>query len=135
MRQRPTLEPLEPRILFSADTPSALAAALVGTPDAEHRLLDAEGEFAAQTASHEIVFIDARTPHSAQLVEDIARQSGRQVEVVVLDAERNGLEQISETLAGRETWPRCTSSPTVAKASCSSATPSSRPTRLNATQA
>ena len=51
MRQRPTLELLEPRILYSADTPSALAGALVGTPDAEHRLLDADGEFAAQTAS------------------------------------------------------------------------------------
>jgi hypothetical protein len=102
MRQRPTLELLEPRILYSADTPSALAGALVGTPDAEHRLLDAEGEFAAQTAPQEIVIIDARTPDSARLIEDIAAQSGRDVEVIVLDAERNGLEQISEALAGRE---------------------------------
>jgi len=102
MRQRPTLEPLEPRLLYSADTPSALAAALVGTPDAEHRLLDAAGEFAVQSAPQEIVFIDARTPDSAQLVEDITAQSGRDVELIVLDAERDGLEQISEALAGRE---------------------------------
>ncbi len=107
MRRRPTVEALEQRLLYSADS-AALAAAVLGPPAVEQRVIDGDAEFAPQTeqavqsAPQEIVFIDARTPDSAQLVHDIAAQSGRQVEVVVLDAERNGLEQITEALAGRE---------------------------------
>ncbi|MDP2242160.1 MAG: DUF4347 domain-containing protein [Burkholderiales bacterium] len=108
MRQRPTIESLEPRILYSADLGPLLASAVVGPGAAEQRVVDPHLEFAAQNeqavqnAPHEIVFIDARTPDYALLVQDITAQSGRQVDVVMLDAGRDGLAQISEALAGRE---------------------------------
>ena len=108
MRQRPIIEALEPRILYSADLGPLAAPALLAPGAPEQRVIDDQGEFvslagqAVQGAPQEIVFIDARTPDFAQLVEDIAAQSGRQLEVVMLDAERNGVDQISEALAGRE---------------------------------
>ena len=108
MRQRPIIEALEPRILYSADLGPVLAPAVIGPADAEQRVVDphieftAQNEQAVQNAPHEIVFIDARTPDYALLVQDIAAQSGRQLDVVMLDADRDGLAQISEALAGRE---------------------------------
>ncbi|MEX0744915.1 MAG: DUF4347 domain-containing protein, partial [Phycisphaeraceae bacterium] len=93
MRKRPIIELLERRILYSADAGLALGLAVNGPADAEHRLVD---------AAHEVAFIDARTPDYAAIVQDIAAQGGRQIDVVMLDAERDGLEQIAEALAGRE---------------------------------
>ncbi len=107
MRRRPIVEALEPRLLYSADS-AALAAAVLGPPATEQRVIDGDAEFAPQTeqavqnASREVVFIDGRTPDYELLVQDIAAQSGRQVDVVMLDTTRDGLEQITEALAGRE---------------------------------
>jgi hypothetical protein len=108
MRQRPTIEQLEPRILYSADISPLLAAAVIGPPVAEQRVIDTNAEFAAQnqqavqSAPHEVVFIDARTPDYALLVRDIAAQSNRQIDVVMLTGDRDGLQQITDALAGRE---------------------------------
>ena len=108
MRQRPIIEALEPRILYSADLGPASAPGVLGPSATEQRLLDADADLAAQSGQaaqnvvQEIVFIDSRVPDAAQLIEDITTQSGRQVDVILLDAERDGLAQIAEALAGRE---------------------------------
>ena len=105
--ERAAVERLEPRILYSADM-SALAAAVIGPPAAEQRVIDATMEYAAQNQHaqqnfpHELVFVDARTPDYALLVRDIAAQSGRELDVVMLSGDRDGLQQITDALAGRE---------------------------------
>ena len=51
--------------------------------------------------SHELVVVDTATPDYQQFIDDILAQSGdsRQIEVVLLDSERDGLEQLSSLLA------------------------------------
>ena len=110
-RRRPEMEELEPRLLFSADAVAALIDdALVQPYVPESRVMDttdadpaAGSALAAQSQRREIVFIDPATPDAASLLEDLRAQStaGRQIEVVVLDAARDGIEQITEHLAGR----------------------------------
>ena len=109
IRRRPRIEEIEPRILYSADfSPEALA------PVAEHRVLDAAGEFvgdsnaaqnapAAQETSHEIVFVDTATPDYQRLVDDMLRRADEQrhLEVVLLDSDSNGIDRISVALNGR----------------------------------
>ena len=50
----------------------------------------------------ELVFIDSATPDYQVLLDDLLVQSGanRQIDVVMLDADRDGIEQITETLQG-----------------------------------
>src|SRR6185312_244912 len=108
-RRKPHIEEIEPRILYSADTPLAV---LDTHALSEQRTLDASGEFAAQpstqtthaqpSTSHEVVFVDTSAPDYRKLVDDIRSQSGsdRQLDVVLLDANSDGLKQISATLAG-----------------------------------
>ena len=52
----------------------------------------------------EIAFIDTNVKNYQQLVEDFKQQNdaNRQIEVVLLTADRDGLQQISETLQGRQ---------------------------------
>ena len=98
-RQRPAVELLEPRVLYSADlTPAALAGGALLGP-AEHRLLDQ----AVETRAQEMVFVDTATPDYQVLIDDITRQAGpgRDVEVILLDGKSDGIEQISEALSGR----------------------------------
>jgi hypothetical protein len=86
MRQRPVIEALEPRILYSADAGLALGLGLnsgLNPPD----------------AAHEVVVIDSRVSDVALLVRDLAQQ-GRSV--ITLDDGHDALEQISAALAGRE---------------------------------
>ena len=111
-RRKPHIEEIEPRILYSADTPLAV---LDTHALSEQRTLDASGEFTAQpsssqstqaqpSTSHEVVFVDTSTPDYQKLVEDIKSQSGanRQLDVVLLDPNSDGIKQISATLAGMQ---------------------------------
>ena len=106
-RWRPVVEEIEPRILYSADFSPVLLDPAPAAPVAEHRLVDATGEFAApaapeqQARSHEVVFVDTATPDYQKLVDDIEAQSGaqRQLDVVLLEPGSDGIQQISATLA------------------------------------
>ncbi|HEY7759920.1 MAG TPA: DUF2341 domain-containing protein [Burkholderiales bacterium] len=102
------LETIEPRILFSADFAPGLLDAAPFASEAEQRSIDDGGEFVhdfasdAQLTRREIVFVDAATPDYDKLIEQIRGQGGeREFEMVLLDVSRDGIEQISETLAGR----------------------------------
>jgi VCBS repeat-containing protein len=105
--RRPVVETLEPRILFSADFIPAVASDLQHDGAAEQRTLSQGGEFGhiatqdRQTQRHELVIVDANTPDYEKLVDDITKQGGadRSIEVVVLDAGRDGIAQITDILA------------------------------------
>ncbi|MFO7543377.1 MAG: DUF4347 domain-containing protein, partial [Thiobacillus sp.] len=98
--------------MFSADFAPALADALV--PQAEVRLIGSDGEFVQNTATDsplqaeharfEVVFIDLRVQGYQQILADIHEQntSGRSIEVVLLDAERDGVAQIGDFLSQRQ---------------------------------
>ncbi len=108
-------ETLEPRLLLSAEGFGAIVAdsgldddqALPQT-GAEIAILQVDEteqvQIAAVSQTQELVFIDSDTPDHEQLVDDLLEQagSGRQIEVIVLDAERDGVAQISEALADRQ---------------------------------
>ena len=82
----------------------AAAATTAHTQDAGDKPAAATADQAAATATrHEIVFVDTSTQNYEQLVADIRGRSepGTQTEVVLLDPGRDGIAQISETLAGR----------------------------------
>ncbi len=108
-RARLRIEPLEPRLLYSADLGPSLLAAPVVSPSGEYRLLDLEASPAdalvsteQQAQPLEIVFVDAATPEADRLIDDILGQAGGEVEIVRLDPLRDGLEQINAVLAGRD---------------------------------
>ncbi len=107
--RRPGIEEIEPRILYSADFAPALVPDTGVDTHAEQRSVDSSGEFnqastqQAQTLRHEIVFVDAATPDYEKLIGDIRAQGGgRDIDVVLLDAGKDGVAQITKTLAGRE---------------------------------
>lgn len=64
--------------------------------------VEPEGDTDAK--ARELVFVDAGIQDYVKLVDDLMAVSaeGRDVEVVVLEASRDGIAQISETLAGRQ---------------------------------
>jgi Domain of unknown function (DUF4347) len=103
-RYGPTIEALEPRILFSADSPAVLLA--IPAPIALVQTL-APAEFTTQatiaTQQHgarELVVIDARVQDKPELIADLTaqREQGRRIDWLVLDTDRNGVDQLSETL-------------------------------------
>ena len=107
-RERPRVESLEARVLYSADPASAVFDAMAGMPPVERRVIDAPQQQACvATASdgattevrHELVLVDTRVSNWQQLVDDIPRGADRNVEVVLLDPARDGLEQVSARLA------------------------------------
>jgi len=110
-RQRPVLEELEPRILYSADLGGGILAPDHWSGQAEVRLLDAAASAAPQTSQnsaeehrrHELVFVDMRVPDYRKLVDDLAdRNDGsRQIEIFLLDPNRDGVAQIGEVLQQR----------------------------------
>ncbi|MEQ1592678.1 MAG: tandem-95 repeat protein [Thiobacillaceae bacterium] len=109
--QRPQIEELEPRLLFSADLAPVLADSLVPQTSgiAEMRLVGADGEFTtvanntlqAQHAHLEVVFLDLRVQNHDQILADIQTQntSGRSIEVVLIDPNKDGIAQISDYLS------------------------------------
>ncbi|HTT38056.1 MAG TPA: cadherin-like domain-containing protein, partial [Burkholderiales bacterium] len=112
-RRRPTVEEVEPRILYSADLSPALLQAAPVASAAEHRTLDAGGEFTATAAAqgtttapvtrpHEVVFVDTAVPEYQKLVDDIKANAGqtRQIDVVLIGQGSDGIAKITQTLAG-----------------------------------
>jgi trimeric autotransporter adhesin len=115
-RPRLLVEELEPRILYSADAavllgvgmapPTALVRQLETAPppaSAPEVALPAPAQVEAQAASaREIVFIDSRVTNAMQLADELMRQRGadRMFEIVMLDANEDGVAQIERALAG-----------------------------------
>ena len=100
-RRRPLIEELEPRLLFSADL---VPLALDGLqPAPEQRVVNEAGEFSAtstQTLRHELVIVDTGVEDYQTLLSDILKQSegNRSIEIITLDATRDGVEQLTEIL-------------------------------------
>jgi len=106
-------EELEERVLFSAD----VMAGLDGIAFDEQVLVEdvssdvqfareaapARVEQAVVQAPRELIFVDAGLPNYQQLVDDVLakRNDDHKIEVVMLDTDSNGVEQISEVLAER----------------------------------
>ena len=121
---RPLMEELEPRLLFSADglgvlvDPAIHELDTLSTPPPVIELVRAESTSAATAGGspddtksadsaiqrREVVFVDADTPNYRQLIDALleARADGRSIDVVILDGDRDGIEQISEALAKRQ---------------------------------
>ena len=111
--RKPVMQELEGRLLLSADLNPAAQDTLFATPalqGAEFRALVEPGSLPAiasmQVApilrTHELVFVDTATPEYQSLVEDMrasARDGGRNLEVVLIEAERDGVRKITDTLA------------------------------------
>jgi len=108
------LEELEERRLFSGGIEGLIVTSLDSDAQAIYRDLDAnqaqqsttDGDAsvaAAEQQSQEIVFVDAAVDDYQQLVDDIYRNSdaSRNIEVVILDRDRDGIEQISTLLQDR----------------------------------
>jgi hypothetical protein len=104
------LEQIEPRILYSADLNPALASNPALMPQFDQRVIDASGKFTyfseanAELTRNEVVFVDTATPDYQALVDGIRNgtQNALNTDVVVLDADTNGISQISDYLAYRQ---------------------------------
>nr|MDJ0834698.1 DUF4347 domain-containing protein [Gammaproteobacteria bacterium] len=105
------LEELEPRQLFSGGIEGLIDTNLTSSAVATY--LDADSDqkeqntqpadidvAAAEQQRHELVFIDSAVDDYQSLLDDLNQQSddNRQLEVIVLDSQRDGIEQISSTL-------------------------------------
>ena len=106
---RPIVEELESRVLLSADLqPIPLDLPDSGGADAlveRVELLSQSQADAAQmeVAREEVVFIDGGVADRETLVADLQRAAGgRSLEIVLLDADSDGVRQISDFLADRE---------------------------------
>lgn len=106
----PLMTEMEPRVLLSADLPIGLinpdaipGAVPLSEPAVVADINTWSDTDAAVTLVHELVIVDASTPDYETLVNDLLaeRSDGRIFEVVILDADRNGIDQISELLAER----------------------------------
>ncbi|MDH3213566.1 MAG: DUF4347 domain-containing protein, partial [Myxococcales bacterium] len=108
---RPLLEELEGRILLSADIESVLLdpSLIHGAESPESAIvmeLSVEEDAASRAAAaerRELVFVDSSLADHEKLLDDLlaSRSDGRQIEVVLLDASRDGIAQIGETLAAQ----------------------------------
>ena len=109
-------EELEPRLLLSADglgviTESSVATlqTLVHSENENIIIVQHQTEQSSTVIQNkvqsdnrsELVIIDSRAPNFQQLHNDVikAQQQGRDINVVILDAHRDGIEQISEALS------------------------------------
>ena len=109
-RHRPVVEELEPRILFSADLATLTGAHLLDTaevrqiaPTNNANLSNLAESSQIQVARREIVFVDTSVDHWETLVSDIEAAAGKnKLDVVLIDASRDGIDQISATLASRD---------------------------------
>jgi Domain of unknown function (DUF4347) len=107
-RARALMEPLEPRILYSADL--AAVAGLEGavSPQHELRLLDtpvsAGTSTTITTTTTEIAFVDRGLPQAETLVSGLMAQraQGRSIEVIPFTRDDDGLALVSQTLAQRQ---------------------------------
>ncbi|HRI93307.1 MAG TPA: DUF4347 domain-containing protein, partial [Accumulibacter sp.] len=124
-RQRPLLEELEPRILYSADVAAGLLDAHHRDGEAEVRQLEASAVAAASGAiqadasalprapqaageselgAREITFVDMSVANAESLLAGLSaeRDAGRVIEIVRIEAGADGIAVISDTLAQRE---------------------------------
>lgn len=107
-RLAPCCEPIEPRLLYSADVgPLALAAeagqAYVQMLDGPASASSVQAGGTTQQAAaevRELVVIDSRVPQSDELIAsfDRQREQGRPIDVLVLDPDHNGIAQVSAWL-------------------------------------
>ena len=83
-------------------TPEATTTALTDIPGFEFvdSLMVDDGVIATEPGTHELVIIDPSADDFQQLLDDLNRESDRdrQFQVLLLDAERDGVEQITEAL-------------------------------------
>ncbi len=129
-RRKPIFEALEPRLLLSADllpvvTPdlntasneSALVLEPVGTPepvadvtstetaggDADEFIASPSGErTGSEEGGGQIIFVDPAVADYETLLEGLSLSEGSDLEVVILDAARDGIAQITDVLAAHE---------------------------------
>jgi outer membrane protein assembly factor BamB len=108
------LEELEPRQLFSGGI-EGLVVSQVDSPAATYLVVnDSSEQPSAQLAevttssdteqqTHEIVFVDTGVENYQSLVDDLTNNSdtSRNIEVVLLDSDSNGIDQITEALKGQ----------------------------------
>lgn len=102
--QRPIVEVLEPKLLYSADlAPLAMGADSVGLIDNPVATQNVQA-LTHGTATHEVVFIDASVPELGALQRDFAAQqaTGRDIEVIVIRSDEDGLARISEVLQAQQ---------------------------------
>ncbi|MCP4945566.1 MAG: DUF4347 domain-containing protein, partial [Planctomycetaceae bacterium] len=102
------LEELEARLLFSGGVEglidnhvaSATAVTQLNIDDNADLQTDSDTTTTAEQQRHEILFVDTDVDNYQTLIDDITGQSddNRHIEVVVLDNNQNGIEQISTTL-------------------------------------
>lgn len=98
----PQLEPLEPRILYSADI-----LGVTGPVDAPHDSTELAGPLPTVVADgkllSELVFVDTSVPEFDQILADLESQvaAGRALEVIQIAPDTDGIAVISDTLASR----------------------------------
>ncbi|MCP4336066.1 MAG: DUF4347 domain-containing protein, partial [Gammaproteobacteria bacterium] len=106
-------EELEERRLFSGGIEGLVDTSLDSDANAIYRDVDVSktqsgtsraDAAAAEKQSQEIVFVDAGVDNYQQLVDDLLNDadSNRNIEVVVLERDQNGIEQISTVLQDRD---------------------------------
>ncbi|MDX1764619.1 MAG: DUF4347 domain-containing protein, partial [bacterium] len=114
LRDKPfSMEQLEARLMFAADLEpitldggrpyqDGMTDLPVIATDLVASILERRNDTTALMVRREIVFIDTQVPDYQDLVNDLLATSddGRHVEVVLLDSQRDGVEQISKTLSG-----------------------------------
>ncbi|MEJ5988661.1 cadherin-like domain-containing protein [Ramlibacter sp. PS3R-8] len=109
-RVGPVAEPMEPRLLYSADLAGAFTLAAAMDAPAEHRTLAPDGEYVQPNAvervalpANEVVFVDMGVPDADRLLQDLQdqRDAGRLIDIVRIEAGDDGIALISDTLAAR----------------------------------
>ena len=108
-RDRMLVEALEPRILHSADANPLQLVDQGSDAVAEIRYLGGDGEFqqhfetAEQQQSRSVIFVDTATPDYQELIDQIVLASDQpdEFEVVLIDPDSNGIDQISAFLFGQ----------------------------------
>ena len=101
-RRRVQVEALERRILFNADVPVLVPdsdSANLTPPPIVQSVQAPESASDADGTALELVIIDPNTPDYQQILDDLQAQNTSYA-VHVLDAERDGLTQLSEILEG-----------------------------------
>src|SRR5262245_38978862 len=89
-------ESLEHRLLLSGSPVAAEVRPAQAVTGNDNSLAGA----AAQTSRHEIVFIDTAVSGYQQLLADVHSDATRNVETVLIDSSHDGVDQISQALAG-----------------------------------
>ncbi|MCF6203041.1 MAG: DUF4347 domain-containing protein, partial [Methylococcaceae bacterium] len=103
------LEELEPRVLFSGGIEGLISTELepaiatyldIDTNSEQTNVQNKSQSSTPELQTYEIVFVDTGVEDYQTFVDDIVNQSesGRNISVVLLDTDKNGIEQISDTL-------------------------------------